>query len=178
MKKHSKLMDMLTGYAAAHQHPINVAIHLVGIPTIMLGALIPLSWASIEVNSVSLTLARIVVIGFFLFYLTLDVVFAAAFLLFGLAIAFVAEKLGALGQPTSSITAAAAFFGGYAAQFIGHAVEKSAPVLFRHPVQANLAAPFFTIVEIFQLMGLRKSLFDQVRAAGSDQHNSLIKNKN
>jgi len=115
-------MDMLIGYAAAHQHPFNVAIHLVGIPTIMLGALIPLSWVSIEVNSVSLTLARIVVIGFFLFYLTLDVVFAAAFLLFGLAIAFVAEKLGALGQPISSIIAAASFFGGFAAQLAGGGV--------------------------------------------------------
>jgi hypothetical protein len=28
----SKLMDMLTGYAAAHQHPFNIAVHLVGIP--------------------------------------------------------------------------------------------------------------------------------------------------
>jgi uncharacterized membrane protein YGL010W len=30
-------------------------------------------------------------------------------------------------------------------------------------VQANLAAPFFTIVEIFKLAGLRAELFDQVQ---------------
>jgi len=29
------------------------------------------------------------------------------------------------------------------------------PVLIKHPLQANLAAPFFTIVELFKLAGLR-----------------------
>ena len=50
-----------------------------------------------------------------------------------------------------------------AAQFIGHAVERSMPVLVRHPVQANLAAPFFTVVELFKLAGLREELFDEVQ---------------
>jgi len=70
------------------------------------------------------------------------------------------------GHPTapSFTIAAVAFFGGYLAQFIGHAVEKSAPVILKHPVQANLAAPFFTIVEIFKLLGLREQLFHEVQA--------------
>jgi uncharacterized membrane protein YGL010W len=38
------------------------------------------------------------------------------------------------------------------------------PVLVKHPIQANLAAPFFTIVEIFHIMGLRKGLFDEVQS--------------
>ena len=45
-----KLMEMLTGYAASHQHPFNVFVHMIGIPTIMLGVLIPLTWVTIEVN--------------------------------------------------------------------------------------------------------------------------------
>jgi uncharacterized membrane protein YGL010W len=56
-----------------------------------------------------------------------------------------------------------AFFGGYAAQFVGHAIEKSMPVLLKHPIQANLAAPFFTIVEVFKLLGLREALFTEVQ---------------
>jgi uncharacterized membrane protein YGL010W len=60
--------------------------------------------------------------------------------------------------------AAVAFFGGYAAQFIGHAVEKSMPVLVKHPIQANLAAPFFTVVEMFKILGLRDDLFNDVQA--------------
>ena len=37
MNYNSKLMDMLTGYAAAHQHPFNIFVHMIGIPAIMLG---------------------------------------------------------------------------------------------------------------------------------------------
>ncbi|MCH7982060.1 MAG: hypothetical protein IID59_11205, partial [Proteobacteria bacterium] len=42
--------------------------------------------------------------------------------------------------------------------------EKSMPVLIKHPIQANLAAPFFTVVEIFKILGLRDELFDAVQA--------------
>ena len=47
MTSDGKLMEMLTGYAAAHRHPFNIVIHMLGIPTIMLGVLIPLTWLSI-----------------------------------------------------------------------------------------------------------------------------------
>ena len=75
-----------------------------------------------------------------------------------------AVKLGSYPGNTGWIIAAACFFGGYAAQFVGHAVEKSMPVLVKHPIQANLAAPFFTVVELFKLTGLRADLFDAVQA--------------
>ena len=81
-----------------------------------------------------------------------------------LLIAQFAGYIGALPLATSGTIAAVAFFGGYAAQFIGHAVEKSMPVLIKHPVQANLAAPFFTVVEMFKILGLRDSLFHEVQA--------------
>lgn len=163
MRKNSKLMEMLTGYAAAHQHPVNIFVHLVGIPVIMLGVLIPLSLVTISINSFSFTLAHVVVVGFFFYYLTLDVIFALVFLLAGLALTVVAGVIAELTFATALTIAAACFFGGYAAQFIGHAIEKSMPVLVRHPIQANLAAPFFTIVEIFKLLGLREKLFDEVQ---------------
>ena len=65
---------------------------------------------------------------------------------------------------TAGTIAATAFFGGYIAQFVGHAVEKSAPVILKHPIQANLAAPFFIVVEIFNILGLRDDLFNEVKA--------------
>ena len=73
---------------------------------------------------------------------------------------------GLVGEKPTAISgtvAAIAFFGGYIAQFVGHAVEKSMPVLVKHPIQANLAAPFFTVVELFKIFGLRSELFDQVQ---------------
>jgi len=164
MSSDGKLMEMLTGYAASHQHPFNIFVHMIGIPTIMLGVLIPLTWLGAEIGGVTVNLAHLAMAGFFLFYLTLDRLFAIAFLIFALLIAQLAGYIGALPLAKSGTIAAVAFFGGYAAQFIGHAVEKSMPVLIKHPVQANLAAPFFTVVEMFKILGLRDSLFHEVQA--------------
>jgi len=163
MSRDGKLMDMLTGYAASHQHPFNIFVHMIGIPTIMLGVLIPLSWASMNVGDVTVSLAHVAMVGFFLFYLTLDTLFAFAFLIVALLIAQFAGYIGTMPMATSGTIAAIAFFGGYAAQFVGHAVEKSMPVLVKHPIQANLAAPFFTVVEMFKILGLRDGLFNEVQ---------------
>lgn len=164
MANNGKLMDMLTGYAAAHQHPFNIFVHMIGIPTIMLGVLIPLTWASVDIGGIEINLAHIAMLGFFAFYLTLDRVFAIVFLVFAMLVAELARQIGKLPLATSGVIAALAFSGGYAAQFIGHAVEKSMPVLVKHPVQANLAAPFFTVVEMFKILGLRDDLFNDVQA--------------
>jgi uncharacterized membrane protein YGL010W len=163
MSSDGKLMDMLTGYAAAHQHPFNILVHLIGIPTIMLGVLIPLTWVSIGQGATEANLGHILVFGFFVFYMSLDRIFAIVFLILALLLIEVAMHIGALPMATSGAIAAAAFFGGYALQFVGHAVEKSMPVLVKHPIQANLAAPFFTVVEIFKLLRLRSDLFDAVQ---------------
>ena len=163
MNTDSKLMDMLTGYAAAHQHPFNVAVHLVGIPTIMLGVFIPLSWVSAEIAGITINLAHVAALGLFLFYLTLDAIFSVVFLLYAVPVAILATRIGVEPLAFSGTIAAAAFFGGYIAQFVGHAVEKSVPVILKHPVQANLAAPFFTVVEVFGLLGLRADLFREVQ---------------
>jgi uncharacterized membrane protein YGL010W len=169
MSTDNKLMDMLTGYAASHQHPFNIFIHMIGIPTIMLGILIPLSWVGIDIDpnigqgSLEFTLAQVLVFGFFAFYLTLDKLFAVVFLVFGFGISLIAGWIGNMPFSTSATAAAGCFFGGYLAQFIGHAVEKSMPVLVKHPIQANLAAPFFVVVELFKILGLRDELFNEVQ---------------
>jgi len=163
MKTEGRLMEMLTGYAASHQHPLNVFVHMVGIPTIMLGVMIPLTWVTFAINDFYFSLAHVLLIGFFLFYVTLDVLFAVVFLVAGYFLEMFAAKLGAFPGSAGWVIAAACFFGGYAAQFIGHAVERSMPVLIRHPIQANLAAPFFTVVELFKFVGLRDDLFRDVQ---------------
>jgi uncharacterized membrane protein YGL010W len=99
----------------------------------------------------------------FLFYLTLDKIFAGVFFVFAMAVAELATFVGSYSQYIATITAVTTFFGGYAIQFLGHTIEKSMPVVLKHPVQANLAAPFFTIVEIFKLLGFREILFTEVQ---------------
>lgn len=163
MNTNSKLMEMLTGYAASHQHPFNVLVHMIGIPTIMFGVLIPLSWLRLEFPAFSINLAQITLIVFVAFYFTLDALFAIVFAIVGSILTYFAMKVGTLPLPVSGSIAAACFFGGYALQFVGHAVEKSMPVLVKHPVQAQIAAPFFTVVELFKFLGLREDLFDEVQ---------------
>lgn len=163
MQRESRLMEMLTGYAAAHQHPVNIAVHMAGIPCIMFGALVALSWLTIGFMGVTINAAWLVLLGFFLFYLTLDALFALVFLAAGAGLTVIATAVGQLPFVTSGSVAAVTFVGGYIAQFIGHAIEKSQPVLLKHPVQANLAAPFFTVVEAFKLLGLRDDLFTRVQ---------------
>lgn len=163
MKANSRLMELLTGYAAAHRHPFNVAVHLIGIPTIMLGVFIAFSWAKLTVFGVAINGAFIATVILFAFYFTLDGLFSLAFLLYALPIAYFATEIGAAPMSESGTVAAAAFVGGYVAQFVGHAVEKSAPVILKHPLQANLAAPFFTVVEVFKIAGLRDDVFNEVQ---------------
>lgn len=161
MKQDSKLLEMLTGYAAAHQHPVNVAVHMIGIPAIMFGVLVALSWVTIAIDGFSFNLAWLLVFAFFLFYLSLDALFAVAFLAVAALLTLLAIRAGQL--PYSGTIAIVAFVGGYLGQFIGHAVEKSPPVLLKHPIQAQLAAPFFTVVEAFKLLGLRDEMFNEVQ---------------
>ena len=164
MNSQGKLVEMLTSYAAAHQHPFNVFVHMIGIPTIMLGVLIPLTWIGFEIGDIRIPLAHVLLAGFFLFYVTLDVFFALVFAAGAYLLSLLAMKLVAYPGNTGWIIAAECFFGGFAAQFVGHAVEKSMPVLVTHPIQANLAAPFFTVVELVKLAGLRADLFNEVQA--------------
>mgnify|MGYP001814003115 CR=1 FL=1 len=163
MNADSKLMEMLTGYAASHQHPFNVLVHMIGIPTIMFGVLIPLTWVRIDLPFLSFTLAHVTLIGFVAYYLTLDVLFAIVFGVIGALLVTLALQVGALPLGLAGGIAAACFFGGYLLLFVGHAVEKSMPVLVKHPIQAQLAAPFFTVVELFKLLRLREELFDEVQ---------------
>ncbi len=163
MKSDSRLMDMLTGYAAAHQHPFNIAVHMIGIPVIMLGVFIALSWMRLDLGAISLNGAHIATLILFAFYFSLDKIFSLVFLLFAAPIAYFATQIGLEPIQTSGTVAAATFVGGYVAQFVGHAVERSVPVVLKHPIQANLAAPFFTVVELFKFAGLRDDMFNEVQ---------------
>ena len=163
MNTNAKLMDMLTGYASAHQHPVNIGLHLFGIPVIMLGVFIPLSWVSADILGYTINLAHVAAIGLFVFYFTLDRLFGVVFLIYSVPIAILATLIGVEPLAVSGTVAAATFFGGFSAQFIGHALEKTIPVILKYPVQASVAAPFFIVVEVFSILGLRDDLFKEVQ---------------
>ena len=105
MSHQGKLMEMLTGYAAAHQHPFNIFVHMIGIPTIMVGVLIPLSWVGWDLGGFNINLAHVAMLGFFLFYLTLDKPFALAFLVIAFLLVQLATWAGQAPVRTSGAIA-------------------------------------------------------------------------
>ena len=116
MNADSKLMEMLTGYAASHQNPFNVFVHMIGIPTIMFGVLVPLSWLRLDLPFMSINLAQIVLVAFVAFYFTLDALFAIVFAALGAILTLFAMQVGTLSLPLSGGIAAGCFFGGYLLQ--------------------------------------------------------------
>ena len=171
MQANNRLMEMLTGYAAAHQNPVNIFVHMIGIPTIMFGALIPLTWLQTEVSGVAVSLAHVLVLGFFLFYLTLDKVFAAVFAVFALLIAQFSAWVGEQPIAISEQSPLVLFSAATCCNLSVTLLRKSMPVLVKHPIQANLAAPFFTVVEIFKILRLRDDLFSEVQNRIAAQRN-------
>ncbi|MDH5580106.1 MAG: DUF962 domain-containing protein, partial [Betaproteobacteria bacterium] len=123
----------------------------------------------IDVDGFTFNLAHPVTLGLFVFYFTLDRIFSLVFLAYAIPVCWFATVIGNAPFAVSATTAGITFFGGYLAQFVGHAVEKSVPVVLKHPVQANLAAPFFTVVELFKIMGFREALFDEVQKRIAEQ---------
>jgi len=76
-------------------------------------------WLDLDDGIVNFSFLNPFSFGFFLFYLTLDVLFAIVFLVFGFGLTVVAGMIAELSLGTSATVAAVMFFGGYAAQFIG-----------------------------------------------------------
>ena len=147
---------MLINYASAHQNKINVLLHFIGIPTIMLGICIPLSWYDFDILGQSITPAHGIIFALFIFYITLDLSFSIAFLFFGLLINDFAITISTLEN--SGIIAAVAFFGGYALHS-SSMLFKTMPALVKHQYKHSRA--IFVIVEIFGLLKLRKDLFQK-----------------
>ncbi len=160
-----KWLNMLAGYGSHHQNTINAVMHIIGVPFIMLGALIPLTWLGTDIAGLNINAALLLYIALGAFYFSLDKACAIFFFLYAGLILTAANIIGE--QMTTSqawIISAATFFGGYIFQFIGHAIEGKAPALMKHPVQSQIAAPLFIVVELFKFMGVKEDMFNAMQA--------------
>lgn len=170
----SKWLDMLAGYGSHHQNKINIISHLIGVPIIMLGMFIPMSWVSVEIVGLDISLALAAVAGLTVFYGTLDLISALTFAVLAAAILWLATLVGqSFPAAMAWLLSAVAFFGGYALQFWGHAIEGKKPYLLDYPIQANVSAPLFVVVEAYKMLGLREAMFnamqERIRAIEANQ---------
>ncbi|CAN6640012.1 2-hydroxy-palmitic acid dioxygenase Mpo1p [Trichomonascus vanleenenianus] len=160
------LKEQLAFYRAHHKNPVNVAIHLVFVPTIqatstLLGANLALG----PQYSPYLNLGVVTAAGYGVFYSLLDWKFGLPtipFLVWGsMKLTDLLLEHGA----DANKAAAALWFAAWLAQFAGHKwFEKKAPSLLDNPAQALVLAPFFVLFEIAGFLGLRKGVMKEVDA--------------
>ena len=160
-----KWLNMLADYGSHHQNTTNAVMHIIGVPFIMLGVLIPLTWLSADVAGFNLSVAMLVYAALAIFYFSLDKACAVFFMAYAGGGLFGANLIGEQASTSQAwAISAAAFFGGYVLQFIGHGIEGRPPALLTHPIQSQIAAPLFIVVELFKLMGFKEEMFNAMQA--------------
>jgi uncharacterized membrane protein YGL010W len=149
----------LVEYVEYHRDPRNCGMHVLGITTLFLGAVMPLTQVPVELLGLRVNLAMILASPVLLYWLVLDaalgmgLVFAAAVLL--TAASFIAAHVS---PHAMWAIFAVLLVVGFAAQAIGHSVfEQRKPSLLDHPVHFLLGPPF-VMAKLFNLFGFRRDL--------------------
>ncbi|OJD17074.1 hypothetical protein AJ78_02823 [Emergomyces pasteurianus Ep9510] len=161
------LEKQFTFYGAYHHNPVNVAIHIIFVPVIMLcmfqlatntGHLFPLP-DSLSIKNLPPNLGTIAGLLYAILYILMEPVAGSllAPLLVG-GTAFVNHLTATYGSTATywglCIQAVA-----WIAQFVGHgAFEGRAPALLDNLVQAFFLAPFFVWLEVLFSLGYRPQL--------------------
>ncbi|KAJ2745202.1 hypothetical protein GGI20_002341 [Coemansia sp. BCRC 34301] len=168
-------------YGEYHANKVNVAIHMLFVPTILWCTLGIVTWLTPRAlftypepiasllswfpgpaplaNAATLTM-----LGFIAFYVALEQV--AGLLTIPIIYAFlVTSQKVVLEAPSGIQFVLALFVFAWVAQFIGHGVfEKRAPALLDNLVQALVMAPFFVFLELLFACGYRPDLHRALRS--------------
>ncbi|EGW33235.1 uncharacterized protein SPAPADRAFT_60569 [Spathaspora passalidarum NRRL Y-27907] len=166
----------LVFYRSYHYNNVNVAIHLVCIPIILLSAITFLVPQNILGSAHPyINLGSALAWGYGIFYTLLDLKLGLPS--FGLLVTY-AHLIKGHYLSLSSTTpvtpgdfvkyAIAAHVAAWLAQFYGHGVhEKRAPALLDNLLQALVLAPFFVVFEIAFFLGFRSDLKKSMDAKAS-----------
>ncbi|KAJ1798401.1 hypothetical protein LPJ59_002522 [Coemansia sp. RSA 2399] len=170
-----------TKYGEYHANKVNVAIHMIFVPTILwcsvglVTALTPqhlFAYPSIVESALAKipgpsplpNLSALYMVGCLLFYIALDQV--AGLLAAPLLYAFlVTSQEYVFSSPEATKVLFAVFVVSWIAQFVGHGVfERRAPALLNNLLQALVMAPFFVFLEALFACGYRPDLHRQLRS--------------
>jgi uncharacterized membrane protein YGL010W len=149
----------LADYVEYHRDPWNCAMHVFGIVSLFLAAILPLSLWSINVVGFQTSAATIAVIPVLVYWLLLDSALGAAIL--GAAIVLLSVAAMIVGNTTTagmwSLTVVLIVVG-VASQIIGHRVfEQRQPALVDNPTHL-LLGPMFVMAKLFIALGFRRDL--------------------
>ena len=153
------LRRQLTDYVEYHRDPTNCVLHVVGIVTLFLGAILPLSLWPITVFGLQVNLGVLLALPVLIYWILLDIPIglaiagAAAILLF--TAATIASHASVMVVWAISIVL---ILIGVAMQIIGHQVyERRQPALMDNPTHL-LLGPVFVMAKLFISLGFRRDL--------------------
>lgn len=149
----------LTDYVEYHRDPWNCAMHVFGIVSLFLAAVLPLSLWHIPALGAYTTMAPIMVLPVLIYWLLLDVALGTAILGAAVVLLSAAEMIVRHVAPVTvwSITAALIVIG-VSFQVVGHRVfERRQPALVDNPTHL-LLGPMFVMAKLFIALGFRRDL--------------------
>lgn len=151
----SSLTQQLNAYKREHTNHTNVLLHYIGIPALMIGLLILLSWVQITIGGqYHISFAWIAVAALLAYYYFLDVKLAAA-----MTVALVIVTLFctwiAFPAPSkfSFVLFIALVVGGALCQYIGHGAERNVSN-FTKNISQLLIGPMFVLVALIHMLNL------------------------
>jgi len=165
------LEKQLRFYGAYHHDPMNIAIHIVGVPVILwttfiLGTntppLIKLP-ESMTIPNLELNVGTILCLSYCALYILLEPVAGTALSALLLAGTAYGNHLTTVHGMTANFWAIAGFLASWIAQFLGHGMfEGRAPALLDNLFQALFLAPLFVWLEVLFVLGYRPELKKRV----------------
>ncbi|KAF8558797.1 DUF962-domain-containing protein [Imleria badia] len=173
----SSLFDVrkqITFYGSYHSHPVNVAIHIFGVPALLWSALV---LATLIPSPPFLPSTHYVVNNFLIFDMNTPALVTAFYLSYYLILEPVAAILYAPQMILSLLSATSYAYRpdgirnaiivqvvSWIAQFLGHGLaEGRAPALLDNIVGAFVLAPFFVHLELLFKAGYRPELHKQLK---------------
>ncbi len=163
------LIEQLSLYHSHHTKQATKLTHYIGIPAVIIGVLIFLSWIHIDVADwFSVSFAWLLVLGCLIYYFFLDWQLAFIALVVMLPSTAIISWLSSPSPNKYRLIAFLIFFvGGWILQFIGHAFEKKAPAFMKSLSQLFIA-PLFIIAEACIALGYRTDLKQAIEETSED----------
>lgn len=149
----------LLDYVEYHRDPWNCWMHVVGIVTLYLGAVIPLSTIDLQIFGTVVSLAVVLSAPVLFYWLFLDVALGLGVLCGAILLLTAASQIVEHASATTMWSIFAVLIPvGVAAQTIGHKVfEHRKPSMADHPVHF-LLGPMFVMAKLYIAFGFRHDL--------------------
>jgi len=158
------LAEHLSQYAAYHRDRRNVATHFVGIPMIVVAVAILLSRPQWELVGLFISPAVFLAVLSGVFYLRLDRVLGVLMCVLLLMALWIGDKVANLGTFSWLVSGIGLFVVGWMCQFVGQCYEGRKPA-FIDDIVGLIVGPLFVLVEVLFLLGMQKTLEQDIKSA-------------